>query len=210
VTLVAAVLLGGLVTAGPAAAHDRLVGSEPSEAAVLEQAPTSVVLTFSAEQLPVGAAVVVSDAAGVDHADGAPVVDGATVTQPLRADLPAGAYTVRWRSVSGDGHPVEGTFGFEVTGDTASERDVVGPAPADPTASPVPDAADGADDADAPMADDDAASGAADGTTAGGGAGDDGGAAPVLAGAGLAAAAAAATAVLVLRRRRGAGEGTAP
>lgn len=198
-SLVAALLLGGLVTAGPAAAHDRLVGSEPADAAVLEQAPASVVLTFNGEQLPVGAAVVVRDAAGADHADGTPVVDGATVTQALRSDLAAGAYTVQWRSVSGDGHPIEGTFAFEVAG--GAEGDDPVPAPGATTPAPAPD-----DAADA--TDDDAATAA--GADAAPGGPDDGvGAGPLVLGLGLLAAAVAGTTVLLLRRRRGAGEGTA-
>ncbi|WP_316015734.1 copper resistance protein CopC [Roseobacter sp. HKCCA0434] len=30
-------------------------------------------------------------------------------------DLPAGAYTVEWRGLSADGHPMSGTFVFSVT-----------------------------------------------------------------------------------------------
>ncbi|WP_299615049.1 copper resistance CopC family protein [uncultured Tateyamaria sp.] len=30
------------------------------------------------------------------------------------ADLPHGAYTVDWRGLSADGHPMQGTFGFTV------------------------------------------------------------------------------------------------
>lgn len=30
------------------------------------------------------------------------------------ADLPDGAYTVDWRGLSSDGHPMQGTFGFTV------------------------------------------------------------------------------------------------
>jgi methionine-rich copper-binding protein CopC len=31
------------------------------------------------------------------------------------ADLPAGAYTVDWRGLASDGHPMQGTFGFTIT-----------------------------------------------------------------------------------------------
>lgn len=181
------------MTAGPAAAHDRLAGSEPADAAVLEQAPASVVLTFDAEQLPVGAAVVVRDAAGADHADGTPVVDGATVTQALRPGLAAGAYTVQWRSVSADGHPIEGTFAFEV----ASAPEGEDPVPAPAVTTPAPDTA----------ADDAATAAGADAALDGPDAGAD--ASPLVLGLGLLAAAAAAAAVLLLRRRRGSGAGTA-
>ena len=37
-----------------------------------------------------------------------PTVDGHTVTWPMPADLPEGAYVVTWRVVSADGHPVSG------------------------------------------------------------------------------------------------------
>jgi copper resistance protein C len=30
------------------------------------------------------------------------------------ADLPAGAYTVDWRGLSSDGHPMQGAFGFTI------------------------------------------------------------------------------------------------
>ena len=30
------------------------------------------------------------------------------------ADLPDGAYTVDWRGMSSDGHPMQGTFSFEI------------------------------------------------------------------------------------------------
>lgn len=113
------VVLGTLLPAGPAVAHDQLLASDPADGAVLEQAPAAVVLTFNADQLPVGAAVVVRDPSGADRADGAPSVSGPTVTQVLQAGLPAGSYAVQWRSVSGDGHPIEGAFSFEVAGDAA-------------------------------------------------------------------------------------------
>jgi copper resistance protein C len=105
-----------LLPVGPAVAHDQLSSSDPADGAVLEEAPAAVVLTFSADQLPVGAAVVVRDASGADRADGVPSVSGPTVTQALEAGLPAGTYAVQWRSVAGDGHPVEGAFSFEVVG----------------------------------------------------------------------------------------------
>ncbi|MFK7763030.1 MAG: copper resistance protein CopC [Roseobacter sp.] len=31
------------------------------------------------------------------------------------ADLPAGAYTVDWRGLASDGHPMQGTFGFTIS-----------------------------------------------------------------------------------------------
>ncbi|MDT0165291.1 copper resistance protein CopC [Actinotalea sp. AC32] len=128
------VLLLGLVLAVvaplPALAHDSLVGSEPADGAVVETAPAQVVLTFSSTQLDVGAAVTVTGPDGREWADGAPRVEDERVVQPLATGMAAGAYAVQWRSVSGDGHPVTGTFAFEVA---AAATD-----PAGPSAAPEP------------------------------------------------------------------------
>lgn len=105
---------GALALASPAAAHDALVGTDPADGAVLDEAPTQVVLTFAAEQAGVGAEVVVTGPDGTSWSDGAPAVSGRTVTQPLTGGMPDGAYTVAWRSVAGDGHPVTGAFTFDL------------------------------------------------------------------------------------------------
>lgn len=201
VVLVALVLAGWVLAAGPAAAHDRLLGSEPADGATVEQVPEAVVLTFTADQLPVGAAVVVRDAAGTDHADGEPVVQGPTVTQPLAPDLPAGAYTVQWRSVSSDGHPIEGSLTFDVSVGSP-QQDGAGQDEAQPSASAAPPETAAPAQADAGGTDSSADGTAAVGTDAvGGDPSDPGSMVPI--GAGLAAAAAAAVALaLTLRRTR--------
>lgn len=116
---VLAALLGALLLAlglgSPAAAHDTLIGSDPPDGAVLDAAPGSLVLTFSSAQLDLGAAVAVTGADGSAWADGAPVVDGSTVTQALVPQMPSGTYVAEWRSVSGDGHPISGSLSFTLT-----------------------------------------------------------------------------------------------
>lgn len=116
-----------LLLAAPAEAHDALLGSEPSDGAVLAAPPAQVVLTFSEPPSSVGAEVLVEGPGGALPAQGPATVDGVTVTQALAPDLPAGDYVVTWRAVSGDGHPVTGTFAFSVTA-------------ASPTATPTPTA----------------------------------------------------------------------
>jgi copper resistance protein C len=120
--LTAAALLG-LAAAGPAAAHDALVGSEPEDGQVLDVPPKDVVLSFSADQLDVGASVVVLGPDGHDHGVDAPVVDGRTVTQQLDGRGAAGEWSVDWRSVSGDGHPITGRLVFTVTAPATDPRD---------------------------------------------------------------------------------------
>jgi methionine-rich copper-binding protein CopC len=127
-----------LTAAGGAQAHDALVASSPAPDSHLDEAPSIVTLTFSAEVLEIGAAVVVDDAAGHDWVADPVVVTRDTVTATLTPGLPDGSYQVRWRIVSADGHPISDVFAFSV-GDV---QDAARPAPADdPTdssSSPVP------------------------------------------------------------------------
>ncbi|RUR01892.1 copper resistance CopC family protein [Labedella endophytica] len=119
VLLAAATALGIVLAAttaiAPAQAHDQLVSSTPTADASLDPAPTEVALTYSDNILEVGVEVVVTDADGEDWVAEAPVVDGPTVTVPLESDMPGGAYTVDWRVVSSDGHPISGSIPFTVT-----------------------------------------------------------------------------------------------
>lgn len=127
--IVVGLAMASLAASAPAVAHDALVSSDPPDGAVLAVAPTQVVLVFSDAQAEIGAEVVVTGADGQAWSDGVAQVAGTTVTQPLAGAMPNGAYTVTWRSVAGDGHPVTGTLGFTVD------------APAPPvTATPTPTA----------------------------------------------------------------------
>jgi methionine-rich copper-binding protein CopC len=104
-----------LLAPAPAFAHDALEGSAPASGATVATAPAEVRLDFSETPLGVGAQVKVTDPAGTDVSDGAPEVVDRSVHQKLRAGGRAGAYTVVWRVVSSDSHPIEGTLTFTVT-----------------------------------------------------------------------------------------------
>lgn len=144
-----------LALGSPAAAHDALEATDPADGAVLDEAPTQVVLTFAAEQAGVGAEVVVTGPDGASWTDGPAVVSGTTVTQPLAPGMPDGGYTVAWRSVAQDGHPVTGAFTFSLdapdaepadepaTGETASSEPTDDAAPAEPSAPATSEASDG-------------------------------------------------------------------
>jgi methionine-rich copper-binding protein CopC len=116
------VALAGLVlalialvwTAAPASAHDELLSSDPAAGTTVDELPAAITLSFSAELLSDGSSTVVqvTDAAGSALVDGAPIVDGAVVTQPLTSGS-AGTVSVAWRVVSSDGHPISGEFSFE-------------------------------------------------------------------------------------------------
>ncbi len=105
-------LLGPL--AGPASAHDVLVGSAPGADSIQATAPDQVVLEFSDAPQPLGIRIEVTGPGGAPVGRGEPQVRGTAVVQALAADLPAGDYTVEWRIVSADGHPLSGVLAFTV------------------------------------------------------------------------------------------------
>ncbi|MRG59333.1 copper resistance protein CopC [Agromyces sp. CFH 90414] len=114
--LAAGVLLGFAGAAAPALAHDELLGSTPEPGQVLETAPDEVLLTFSGDVIAVGSVIEVVDHHGEAVESGETTVLGPEVSAALPTDL-SGDYQVRWRVVSSDGHPIEGTIDFGVGSD---------------------------------------------------------------------------------------------
>ncbi|MBM6622769.1 copper resistance protein CopC [Micrococcaceae bacterium RIT802] len=106
----AAALLAALAlfVAPSASAHDALIGSTPKDGATVSSALDSVELDFSGALKPIGNQVSLSDAEGAKH-DAETSISGNTLTVDFGAALPAGQYTLVWRVVSSDGHPIEGT-----------------------------------------------------------------------------------------------------
>ncbi|MFE9245527.1 copper resistance protein CopC [Nocardiopsis sp. NPDC006938] len=103
-----------LLTPAPALAHDTLIATTPEADQRLRAAPREVVLTFSGEVMDVSTAVVVLDSRAEPVDTTAPLVEGADVSVEPLDELADGGYAVRWRVVSGDGHPVSGAFDFHV------------------------------------------------------------------------------------------------
>lgn len=101
----------GLAT--PASAHSELVAATPGDGEVLTEAPAEIVLEFNEEIQDLGNEIVVVDPEGTPVATGDAVVDGVTVTQAITGGT-AGTFTVTWRVVSEDGHPISGEYAYEV------------------------------------------------------------------------------------------------
>nr|WP_328829014.1 copper resistance protein CopC [Streptomyces ureilyticus] len=112
-------LLGG---AGSASAHSSVRDTDPREGTVLQTAPKQVTMTFTE-------AVGISDdsirvlspdnvrmnAGPAEHAGGSD-----TVRVRLQDDLPEGTFTVAWRVVSADSHPISGAFTFSIGAPSAT------------------------------------------------------------------------------------------
>lgn len=128
--LAAGVLLAGAV---PAFAHNVLVSADPPDGASVAVGPQQVRLTYD-QPVQRGSVtefntVTVTGPNGTRWETGTVTVEGNVVTAPLRPLGPAGVYTVAYRILSADGHPVEGAVKFTLT--TAGTGT---PAPATPSA----------------------------------------------------------------------------
>ncbi|MFF7857973.1 copper resistance protein CopC [Streptomyces sp. NPDC007904] len=132
-TVLVLLLLG---SAAPASAHAALRGTDPADGSVVRSAPRHVTLTFTES---VG---LLEDSFRVYGPDNRRVhlgeprhADGGSDT--ARVDLPGGladgTYTVAWRVVSADSHPVSGAFTFSVGAPSPTPPAV----PADPAEHPV-------------------------------------------------------------------------
>jgi methionine-rich copper-binding protein CopC len=165
IALAATLLAAFLVLFSPlaASAHDALVSSSPEADSTVETLPSELTLTFSAKLITGDGAteVVVTDADGNSVTDGEPTVDGAIVTQPLKAEAAAGEYHVIWKVVSSDGHPTSEEFFFTVsTGSVSTPTPAATPTTAPATAAPSPDSAATPDATATPAPDAGASSGA--------------------------------------------------
>ena len=115
--IVAAVALGfTLLWSAPASAHDRLVSSNPEHGEELDEQPDWLEMEFSGQLQQVGAEIKVMHD-GTDVSAGEITIEDRTLKSALPDDLKPGAYTVNWRVVSEDGHPISGTFDFTLKDD---------------------------------------------------------------------------------------------
>ncbi|MFC0601786.1 copper resistance CopC family protein [Streptomyces palmae] len=135
--LLGAVLLYLLTLgAAPASAHAALTGTDPAEGTVLQTAPKRVTLTFSEGVLLSGDSVRVFDPRGKRVDAGEPRhVDGksSTASVALHTGLPNGTFTVAWKGVSADSHPVGGAFTFSIGAPSKTTVSVPTGADPDPT-----------------------------------------------------------------------------
>jgi methionine-rich copper-binding protein CopC len=132
--LVSLALLALSLGAPGASAHSALVSSVPSADATVVDFPMEVVLNFNEELMIVGDEnpnkVEVFDSEGV-LVSGATVVKGASVAAPVGI-TGNGAFSVKYRVVSKDGHVVEGSYAFNVESPIAVSSPMPISAPIEP------------------------------------------------------------------------------
>jgi methionine-rich copper-binding protein CopC len=121
--LILLTLAAGVGLAGPAAAHNVLTSSDPTDGSTLQAAPTTVRLTFDQPVQDFEPVVTVIGPDGNRYESGAPMVDSNVVTAGVNALPVAGAYSIAYRVVSADGHPVEGQLKFQLADGAVSGGD---------------------------------------------------------------------------------------
>lgn len=97
-------------------AHDTLLSTDPEDGATVDSSPEKITLEYSANILDVSPVVRITDADGEVVQEDAPTIDGPDAVADVDKPLADGTYTVQWRVVSSDGHPIEGDFSFTVAG----------------------------------------------------------------------------------------------
>jgi copper transport protein len=96
-------------------AHATLEHTVPAEQGRVQRAPQAVRLNFDQAVTPLANSVLVYTANGrVVSLPARSDAAGHDVVATLRKHLAAGAYTVRWHVISGDGHVISGVFTFGV------------------------------------------------------------------------------------------------
>lgn len=125
---VMAFLLVFLGTSTAAFAHDAVTGTSPVDGATVAAVPEKIQISMSNTPAVIGSEVQVLDAAGTNWATGGVEVLDRVASQAVKAGAPAGKYTVKWRLVSSDSHPVEGVFTFTATAAGAGQGVGAGPA----------------------------------------------------------------------------------
>ncbi|TLG08826.1 copper resistance protein CopC [Nocardia cyriacigeorgica] len=120
------------LASGVASAHSSLVSSSPNAGESLPKAPDQVELVFNQAISPSFPTVAITAQSGERFDDGTATVEGEFVRTRVDRQVPAGTYTVGYRVVSADGHPITGSYEFTVTGTpgTSAEATTAAPTPA--------------------------------------------------------------------------------
>jgi methionine-rich copper-binding protein CopC len=98
-------------------AHSELVSSNPSASSYVELLPEQVELEFNEELLNLGSgnSVSIISPSGEDLGMGETSTDGARITRLLNTTSELGAFEVKYRVASADGHILKGSFTFNLT-----------------------------------------------------------------------------------------------
>nr|WP_253300369.1 copper resistance protein CopC [Paenibacillus lautus] len=115
-------------------AHSKLETSTPAADAKLTESVQEVSLSFNENIDENLSTLKIKNAQGESVEVAEVKINQNTMLGTLAAPLPSGSYTVEWKIVGGDGHPVDGTYAFEVD---APEAEATPETPADTEETPA-------------------------------------------------------------------------
>ena len=109
-----AVLVAIVVSvAGEIRAHSKQETSFPEDGVVLAASPDVVSMSFD-EPMRITMIGLTSEAGDTFELERSDAMEPVTEFRAIPPPLPKGRYTVEWRGLSSDGHPMKGRFTFEV------------------------------------------------------------------------------------------------
>jgi hypothetical protein len=115
VTALVALTSSFLFLGQPANAHNVLESAQPAIGSSISSGPPDVSVTFNAPVQNGFTELIVLGPDNTHWEAGPPGIVGDTVQAPLRPLGPAAWYTIEYRIVSADGHPVSGQSRFQLT-----------------------------------------------------------------------------------------------
>jgi len=104
-------------------AHGEIISSYPKQFTNVNPIPTQVWIEFDGNLQTLAGqqinTIEVIDSTGYAMNTGDPVISGGRITTQLSDQSAPGVFTVKYRIVSEDGHPVEGSYTFNASPDYA-------------------------------------------------------------------------------------------
>ncbi len=117
--LISLTLLASMALAPTAWAHDQVISQSPAPDSTSEAGPIEIKLEFSNDLLEIGsgAEIIVTAPDGSIVPASCARLEGTFATSNTELDQP-GSYSVAWRVVSSDGHPIEGSYSFDLVNES--------------------------------------------------------------------------------------------
>jgi hypothetical protein len=110
-----------LLSSPVASAHGEIVSSSPEQYSNATPIPTQVWIQFDGNLQTLDGQAIntidVVDSTGLTVSFGDPVIEGGTISTKISGQSAPGVFTVNYRIVSEDGHPVEGSYTFNASPD---------------------------------------------------------------------------------------------
>ena|SRR5688572_18813800 len=116
-TMLVSATATALLAGSAAAWHNHLTKSIPAKDEQVAASPASVRLWFAEKPVPAFTSITLlkADSSKVAIGKARPTEDSLSVAADVSEPLPAGKYTVSWRTAGDDGHAIRGKFSFSVS-----------------------------------------------------------------------------------------------